>query len=245
MCVCTRVRACTHTHTHTHTHVHQCIHVSVCVPARACMHTHTHTHTHMCINVYMSVQKIPTTGVCPDMTQEGQNSDSSVISENDYRGRHFPCLLQITQCIRHKSGVCNKPRNPSHVTALFQLPLNSCQSSKFHTIHCLALVEGYGCPYKDSTAFYTLHRQGATLTLVLLSGTSRTSIRTSKFCQLFFWQIFMLFCIIYTSSGGGQVRQSSGQVKILCYFSSGQALKILNVTPRTGLNTNTCPTYTY
>ena len=80
--------------------------------------------------------------------------------------------------------------------------------------------------------------QGATLMVVLLSGTSKTSILISKFCQLLvqwtssFSGIYSCYSVYHTFSGGGQVSQSSVQLKILCYLYGGLVLKILNVTPR-------------
>ncbi len=86
----------------------------------------------------------------------------------------------------------------------------------------------------DIFAFWQSMRlctQGATLMVVLLSGTSRSSIQTSRFCpavdKFIFWHLLML----YIFWGGGQVNKSSSQVQVSCYLSGGQALKILNVMP--------------
>ena len=79
--------------------------------------------------------------------------------------------------------------------------------------------------------------QGATLMVVLLSRRSRTSIRTSRFCQILVeWTSSFLACtcaIVYNIHfwGGGQVSESSGQVQISFCLSGRQVLKIPNVTP--------------
>ena len=82
--------------------------------------------------------------------------------------------------------------------------------------------------------------QGATLMVDLLSRTSRTSIQTSRFYQLFVWWtssfygLYLLFSIIYSFPADRQVIESSGQVKISCYFWMDKFSKSLMSCPARG-----------